>query len=141
MIRLTFSYIVLLAVVTWLADTGELRDILRQLHAVPWGDKMLHFTLVGTLALLVNLSIRTIWRWPLWPSVVPGTLLVTIAATAEECSNIVVVARNWSPADLAANYLGIVCVGIVPMLVLHNMGRSETEAGVELTRPTMVADS
>ena len=117
MLPLTACYVALLAILTYLADTGGMREVLLKIHSVPWGDKALHFLLVGVLALLVNLTIRTHWRPRRWLSLVPGTLLVALVGTAEECSNVLVATRNWSPADLAANLLGVVCVGVVPLTV------------------------
>ena len=42
-------------------------------------------------------------------------MLVLTVATVEELSNLLVACRTWSPADLAANYLGVLCLGILPI--------------------------
>ena len=38
-----------------------------------------------------------------------------IVATAEEYSNLFVPRRDWSLGDLTANYLGVACLGLLPL--------------------------
>lgn len=121
--RITFCYAFLLGLITLLADAGTLRPILQPLQEIPLADKALHFLLVGILALFVNLSIR---RWAVasvWAALVPGSLAVAVASALEESSNIVVDGRNWSLGDLAANLLGVLCLGIVPLIVYQFQAR------------------
>jgi VanZ family protein len=78
---------------------------------LPHGDKIGHFLLMGSLALLVNLAmdVRRVnirGRWFLL-----GSLIVGLIVTLEEVSQILVPARTFSFYDLAADYLGIYLFG------------------------------
>lgn len=79
-------------------------------------DKALHFTLVGTMALLLNLSfncaaIRPDKRWLMW-----GTTIMLVVATVEEFSQIFVPKRTFDLLDLSCNYLGIMVLGRLALL-------------------------
>lgn len=70
-------------------------------------DKVLHFGLVGTLALLLNLSLRgnCFGILPL------GTAIILVVATTEEISQIWFTHRTFDSIDLVSNYLGILTLG------------------------------
>jgi len=79
--------------------------------SLPHGDKIGHFLLMGSLALLVNLAmdVRRInirGRYFLL-----GSLTVCLIVTLEELSQIAIPARTFSFYDLAADYLGIYLFG------------------------------
>ena len=83
------------------------------------GDKVLHFSVVGTLALLLNLSFESatccesrcgaFLQW--------GSLIMFCIATVEEFSQLAIANRTFSLADLACNYLGIMILGSLPYFV------------------------
>ncbi len=131
MVRITFAYSLLLAWVTLLANTGTLSGPLSQFHSTSHGDKLIHFFFVGFLALMTNLAIRSKGATSLFRATVPGSLFVFAAATCEECSNMLLETRGWSLGDLVANYLGIACLGVLPVLLYHAFG-----AGGQETRAT-----
>lgn len=116
MVRILFGYSLALGTFTLLADAGYMSVILDRVHEVPAGDKVVHFVLAGTFALLANLAIHARLATNWWVALIPGTLLAVIAVTLDECSNLLMESRGWSLADLAANYLGILCIGVVPMV-------------------------
>lgn len=79
-------------------------------------DKLLHFILVGTMALLLNLSVnlRSITpelRWLQW-----GSIMMLTLATAEEFSQLLFARRNFDWTDLACNYAGIILIGSLALL-------------------------
>lgn len=79
-------------------------------------DKWLHFVLVGTMALLLNLSLNLAavsgrFRWLLW-----GTALMLSLATLEEISQNWISQRTFDLSDLSCNYLGILTIGHLPWL-------------------------
>ena len=74
-------------------------------------DKVLHFLLVGLMALLLNLAIgrKPVYRsikWLLW-----GTAIMLVVATVEEFSQILFSRRTFDWLDLGCNYLGIILIG------------------------------
>lgn len=101
------------------ADTGIGDHVYSFVFAVPFGDKIGHFLLMGTLSLLVNLALgaRTVQfgRY----DILLGSLLVAIGITLEELSQIWIVTRSFSLLDLAANYAGIWIFGRIA-IIIHN---------------------
>ena len=116
MTRLVLLYALLLLAVVWAADTGHLPIFAERIHRLPYVDKVVHFLMFGLLALGVNLSLAERHSWSLVRTIVTGGIFVAIVASLDETSNLVVTNRNWSLGDLAANYAGVLCVGIVPLL-------------------------
>jgi VanZ family protein len=116
MTRLALSYAAGFAVVLLLADFGALRPLAEFVNAHPPADKAVHFLMYGCLALLVNAALAAQPHWSLVRAVVAGSIVALIASTVEEYSNAFMTSRSWSLGDLAANYLGILCAGILPLL-------------------------
>jgi polysaccharide biosynthesis protein VpsQ len=108
---MTLGFVGLLIGVVWLADGGRLPTVILTMKAMPLGDKLGHFVLMGLLSLLVNLSLEaTPTRiGPIRLS--RGTLLVALLVTIEEFSQLFITSRSFEVADLAADYLGIVLFG------------------------------
>ncbi len=110
---LTIGFVVFIVGVVILADTGNGAWLFWLIELVPGGDKTGHFVLVGTLALLVNLSLKarrvTIGRW----KVLLGSAVIAAVFTVEEFSQIGFEARGFSLLDLAMNYTGILVFGWV----------------------------
>ncbi len=97
------------------ANTGYL-PVSRWLHHIPWGDKLGHFLLMGGLAFLLNLSFG-LRRWrPYQLDLLLGSLLVALAATAEEISQYWLANRRFDPWDLAADLAGILCFDLLARL-------------------------
>ena len=115
MIRIALVYVALLMAIIFSADAGWLPRFVERLHDLPLGDKALHFLLFGGLALVANLALASRGRRSLARAIVIGSILVLIVSTAEEYSNKFLPRRDWSLGDLTANYLGVVCLGALPL--------------------------
>jgi polysaccharide biosynthesis protein VpsQ len=115
MIRIALVYVALLAALIVAADVGWLPRFAERLHDLPFGDKVGHFLMFGGLALVANLALASRGRRSLARAIVIGSILVLIVATAEEYSNKFVPMRDWSLGDLTANYLGVACLGVLPL--------------------------
>lgn len=95
-------------------------DIIR---SVPHGDKIGHFVVMGSLALITNLAIgnRKSCRWKIGRWVVlGGTTIVTVLATLEEFSQLFIASRTFNPLDLLADYLGIGLANILALWYLQS---------------------
>lgn len=114
MTRLALSYVALLAATIAAANSGHLPLFAQYIHDLPGGDKVLHFLMFGTLALVANLALIANGKRRLARAIVTGCLIAAIVATVEEFTNQFVPSRDWSLGDLAANYLGILCLGVIP---------------------------
>ena len=92
-------------------------DSLRSFALQYASDKVLHFVLIGTLAFLLNLSLRlrTVGgvRHRLCQQ---GTSLMLFVATAEEFSQAFIPARDFQWLDLGSNYLGVTLLGSAALL-------------------------
>jgi VanZ family protein len=119
MTRITLLYAAALATILVLADARLLPAFVAHINELPVVDKVIHFSMFGILALLVNLSLVRRGKWPLAGAIITGGMIVAVLATAEELSNLLVTAREYSLGDLTANYLGVLCVGVLPLWTLH----------------------
>lgn len=129
MLRITLAYVTGLTALVLLVDSGMLREAALWVNGVPLLDKAIHFVMFGVLALLANATLLRQRRWSAAGAIATGSLLVVIVSTAEEWSNGLVACRTWSLADLAANYLGVLCVGILPLLTWPGRAASGDPAG------------
>jgi len=133
MVRLALGYAVVFAFIVVIADGNWLPRFAQDLHDLPYGDKVIHFTLFGLLALAANLALASQGRRSLVRAVALGTILVLAIATAEEYSNVFVPCRDWSLGDLTANYLGVACIGLLPLwrpqLFTRAAGQENDSAG------------
>ena len=108
----------LLGYIIWSATTEHPSIFFRIINQVPYGDKLSHFSLVGLLTLLTNLSFRNrkiaigSRTWLL------GSVLLLIVVTLEELSQALFPSRNLDPMDLVANYLGIFVFGQLAKLTM-----------------------
>ncbi len=94
------GFVIVSATMNWFPDAfGYVKERV--------SDKVLHFVLVGMLAFFLNLSLRN----RCWRAIQLGTLVVGIAATAEEFSQLAFVNRTFDLLDLACNLLGILVLG------------------------------
>lgn len=128
MARIALLYTAALAVFVLLANTQQITPLLDQLHEIQGADKLAHFVLIGTFTLLANLAFRANGATTLFAMIVPGTALAIVLATCEELSNLVISVRCCSLGDLVANYLGIFCIGVLPMLLMQPLNKHGASA-------------
>lgn len=120
------SFALLVAAIGVLASLGADSFVFRWSKAVPRGDMVAHFLLIGMLALLINCAFRT-RRVRFGPVAMHrATIVVAALVTIEECSQLWVPNRSFSLSDLAANWAGIVVFGeMVLRVVRWSLRRSE----------------
>ena len=116
MTRLAAAYVLGLVSFVLLVDLGLFREIGPFVNKYPALDKLIHFLMYGLLALLANGALVSQGRWSLVPAIATCTFVVMLGSTVEEFSNLLVPHRRWSLGDLAANYLGILCLGVLPFI-------------------------
>ncbi len=95
----------------FLASSGIGSMALEVVHRLPAGDKLLHFGLMGLLALLANFAFPRARLVVRELRLTLPTLVVLIVATLEEWSQVYLAARTFSWRDLLANYAGILLFG------------------------------
>src|ERR671913_1527353 len=96
----TSAYVLFLAAVVFAADTGAGRAVFAPLRALPLGDKLGHFLLMGALSFLVNacLSCRTLEVCG--TRFLAGSQLLLPAVALEEFSQLLTPHRSFDPFDL-----------------------------------------
>lgn len=105
--RLSWLFFLFLAVIVFTKDMGIAKSFFRMIDEIPLGDKIGHFVLMGTLVLLVNLSLHCkkvrIGNF----SIQKGLLIVTPIVMLEEFSQIFIASRQFSMGDIVADVLGL----------------------------------
>jgi VanZ family protein len=114
---LTVCYIVILAVIIFIAGRKSTRFLLDFMGAVPYGDKIGHFLLMGFLSFLVNLSLQARTFGFGQVRYLTGSLAVAVVVTLEEVSQLYIRGRTFDWRDLIADYLGIFIFGEIARLI------------------------
>jgi len=118
-------YVLALSAFVIAADLGLMRPVMLWVGKIPWGDKLAHFLLVGTLSLLVNLASGAATLSLGRVRVLIGSLALVVLATLEESTQLAVRFRTFSFSDLAANYLGIIVFGQVAARLVRGRNRAD----------------
>lgn len=107
------SFLSLIIGITIADNLGRLRNLINLIMAVPGGDKCGHAIFIGTLAFLLNYALagRMIKIGSL--KILLGCLIIAVAMTVEEFSQIWIPFRSFDLLDLAANYSGIAMAGLL----------------------------
>lgn len=110
-------YVFILAFIILAANKTSTRYLLSFVGSIPYGDKLGHFFLMGILSFLINLILKakTIGKGKF--QYLLGSILVFVAVTIEEFSQIFVSGRTFDLSDLIADGLGIIFFGELARLV------------------------
>ncbi len=92
-------------------DLGRIRTIINWINSVPFGDKVGHTIFIGTLAYLLNYALADRLVRIGHYKILLGCIIIAVAMTAEEFSQIWIPSRTFDFLDLAANYFGITIAG------------------------------
>jgi len=113
-IRATVLFSIFLVALIVLADLGKLGPLFWLVNRFPFGDKFVHFFLIGFLSFLVNKTALRLspGKNPRWVSLIV-TLALLVLFTAEEISQKPIADRDASLSDLAANYAGIMTFSLL----------------------------
>lgn len=108
---LTGIYILLLGAIIFCADQVGYQYLFGFIRAIPGGDKLGHFILMGLFAFLLNISLscRSIGIAGR-PSLLGSVIVITLI-TLEELSQSLIPYRSFDLSDLTADYLGVFVFG------------------------------
>jgi VanZ family protein len=107
MIWFTIFFALFLFACILLADMGMLEPLMRLMHSLPLGDKIVHFFVIGLLSFLVNRTALSFSRKNPQLMLVVTTFSLIVLFTLEELSQIPIPGRDASLLDLGANNAGI----------------------------------
>ena len=108
--------IIFLALMT-IANTGNGTYLLQIMNAVPFGDKLLHIVLIGSLTAGLNLSLNFRFSKILKWEILTGTIVMAVLISLEEVSQGFIPYRNFEVMDLVSNYIGIFVLGSIPYII------------------------
>ncbi|WP_462250777.1 VanZ family protein [Ekhidna sp.] len=107
---LFFSFIVWMIIQ---ADLDKSNPLMKLGRTVPFGDKIGHFILFGTMALLLNVAIKFkrihVWRHEFYL----GSIIVLCFATIEEFSQLAFQSRTFDIVDMIFDLIGIITLSSV----------------------------
>jgi polysaccharide biosynthesis protein VpsQ len=110
------SYACAVLCIVLLADFGKASSVFRFVKSFPYGDKVAHFTLMGLLALAVNMALSCRIVRPGRVPLLVGSLWVALVVAVEEAMQYYIPTRSCDPYDLLADFLGILLVGSLALL-------------------------
>jgi VanZ family protein len=123
---LTVSYFLFLVAVIYCADSRAHLHLFSFIRSVPGGDKVGHFLLMGTLALLLNLALSCRVIKVAGRAFLIGSLIALTLITIEEFSQRFVPYRTFDLVDLVADYSGVIIFSWLAVVIRRNYyGRSE----------------
>lgn len=119
-------FLAFIASLIYMANTGQGHVLFTLKQQFAYGDKIGHFFLYGTMAMLLNLALngKSIKGNALLQL---GSVLVLIATTLEEFSQLFIARRTFSLLDLAANVSGIACFTLLSLLIIKVLSFSQLQ--------------
>ena len=126
-IGITGIYILLLVSIIYLAAHQQYHELFSIIRSIPGGDKGGHFLLMGLLSFLLNTSLRCRAVNLRTRRVLLGSVIVSMAVTLEEVSQIFVQYRRFDLVDLLFDYLGIWVFGKIALFRARRLTRATIE--------------
>lgn len=116
---LAVIYFLVLVGIVALADIRDTQYLFKPIRALPYGDKIGHFCLMGMFSLVINLALkaRSFQVWKI--RYLLGTVIVLAVVTVEEFSQIWIRGRSFDLGDLAADFAGIFIFGEVARFIVR----------------------
>jgi VanZ family protein len=108
---LLIVYILVLAVIIFIASQKGTRYVLNFVGNIPYGDKLGHFLLMGGFSFLLNLVLNAKTFGVGKFNYLLGSLIVVVVVTLEELSQKFVAGRTFDWGDLVFDYFGIFVFG------------------------------
>ncbi|MDB6025236.1 MAG: hypothetical protein JWM68_1459 [Verrucomicrobiales bacterium] len=104
-------YTGVIALIVFLADRGDSPFIFSWIRAIPGGDKIGHFILMGGFAFVANYSLSCRRIKIGQRHFFLGSLIVAVLVTLEEFSQLFIRYRTFDLLDLTFDFLGIWILG------------------------------
>jgi hypothetical protein len=119
-IRVVFIlYGAFLTLVVYTADIGAEDWYWGWLKQIPMGDKFGHGGLMFMLSTLANLALRCQPLRPRRPTILMGSVIVTVVVLCEEFSQIWIPGRDFDLFDIAADLVGIGGGDVTARTLIH----------------------
>jgi peptidoglycan/LPS O-acetylase OafA/YrhL len=114
LIWITVLYSIFLISMIVLDDMGKLYFLVRLVHSFPYGDKFVHFFLIGALSFLVNTTMMKLSQRQSSKRIsIIVTVILLVIFTIEEASQMAIPGRKATFFDLAASFAGILTFALL----------------------------
>jgi hypothetical protein len=113
---ISISFVVFIGYILYSANTGGSNIFFSTIGKMPFGDKIAHMSLVGTLAFLLNLLLSAKTFSFKGFNILTASFGVFCFMTIEEFTQIWIDNRTFDLLDLTFNYIGI---GIASWLIIR----------------------
>lgn len=121
-------YFLALATIVVLADVRATQPLFAPIRALPSGDKIGHFFLMGGFSFVANLALQARKVGLRRAHFLLGSAMVMAVVTCEEFSQIFIRGRTFDLVDLAVDATGIWLFGELSRLVLKRARATRTYA-------------
>jgi polysaccharide biosynthesis protein VpsQ len=121
-------YVFVLAAIVFLANGRETSNLFVFIRALPYGDKIGHFVLMGIFSLLLNLALnaRSVNFGRI--NFLLGSAVVLPIVTIEEFSQIFLQTRSFDWIDLLFDFAGILLFGELARFLIGRQKRGKLAA-------------
>ena len=120
------TYAALFVAIVAIADRGHGDRYWHFIRSIPFGDKLGHLGLVGTLSLLLNLALGRRKAPGRLGFAMLGSVIVLAVMSLEELSQIIVSTRTFDVFDWLANLAGTVVGEMMARWLGRGEGRGES---------------
>lgn len=108
---LAFAFCCFVIYTIYAANTGKDFIFFHLIKQIPYGDKLGHFMLIGSLTFLLNMALKIKKIKLASLSILLGSLIIFTVISLEEFSQMFLANRTFDLVDLFFNYLGIFVFG------------------------------
>ena len=112
-ILLPLSFFIFISFIIYLADTADHNFAFRLIGHISYGDKFMHGTLYGLMALLLNYGLNFKSKKFFGFNMQIGAMIVLAFATIEEITQYWLPSRTFDLLDLLADFVGVVLFSFI----------------------------
>jgi len=108
-VLLPLGFFIFISFIIYLADTANYNFAFRLIGHIPYGDKVMHGLLYGTMALFLNYGLN----YKSFKTLQMGAVIVLTFAILEEISQYWIPSRTFDLGDLLADVVGVVLFSFI----------------------------
>ena len=112
-VALPLGFFFFITFIIFLADTADHNFAFRLIGHIPYGDKVMHAVLYGTMALFLNFGLNYKHFKFLGVYLQVGAIAVLVFATIEEISQYWIASRTFDLGDLLADFIGVILFSFI----------------------------
>jgi len=106
---LPLGFFIFILFIIYLADSADHNFAFRLIGNIPYGDKIMHALLYGTMALFLNYGLN----YRSFKTLQLGAIIVLVFATLEEITQYWIPSRTFDLVDLLADFIGVILFSFI----------------------------